>query len=69
VPLHVESLKPTSGKDEVSKAISESISQCMKEGGRSQEQCVAMVHAMARKAQGGGSGSLATRKIRSELGD
>jgi len=69
MPFHVEGLDPTSSSDAVKRAISESISQCMQEGGRSQEECVAMVHSMARKAQGGGSGGPATRKIRSELGD
>jgi hypothetical protein len=68
-PYIVEGLKPTTGKDDISRAISESIAQCMESGERSQEQCEAIVHDMARKAQGGASGGPALRKIRSELGD
>ena len=51
MPLSVERLTPTSSEEEVSKAISDSISQCVREG-KEQKVCVAMVHTMARGATG-----------------
>ena len=52
MPLPAESLTKDSSDDQVKKAVSESIAACMEEGGRSQEQCVAMAYSMARKATG-----------------
>ena len=54
MPLPAEGLTAQSTDDEIQQAISASIEQCMQEGGRAQEQCIAMAHEMARKATGKG---------------
>ena len=46
MPLPAESLSPDSPDDAIQKAISDSIAQCMSEGGREQQECVAMAHEM-----------------------
>jgi len=38
MPLPAQNLNPKSSDDEISAAISESIAQCMEEGGREQNQ-------------------------------
>lgn len=50
-PLPVEGLSPTSSLDDIKRAISRSIEQCVDEG-RNQDQCVAMAYNMAAKATG-----------------
>lgn len=52
MPLPVENLTPESSAEAINQAISDSIAQCMKEGGRDQAQCAAMAYDMARKATG-----------------
>lgn len=64
MPLPVERLRPDSSAEQVRQAISDSIAQCVSEGGRSQEQCVAMAHEIARRRTGNGS---ANRNIRAGL--
>lgn len=61
MPLSVERLTPTSSEEEISKAISDSISQCVREG-KEQKVCVAMVHTMARGATGKGKAPEAPSK-------
>lgn len=51
MPLPVESLNKDSGIDQVRKAISASIAQCVKEG-KDQKQCAAIAYEMARKQTG-----------------
>jgi hypothetical protein len=58
MPLAVENLTPTSTRDQIKKAIGDSISQCVSEG-RPQDQCVAVVYQMAEKATGQSTGTLA----------
>lgn len=48
MPLPVENLTKDSPADSVRRAISESIEKCMKEGGRTQEECAGMVYGIAR---------------------
>ena len=50
MPLPAESLSPTSSDEEIKAAISESIKLCMEEGGREQDQCIAMAYSMAKKS-------------------
>lgn len=69
MPLPTESLTTTSSREAIQKAISEAISQCMQEGGKDQDQCVAIAHETARRATRNGSGSSSTRQIRAGLGD
>ncbi len=52
MPLAVDGLRPQSSVDEISKAISDSIAQCMNEGGREQNQCVAIAYNIARRRTG-----------------
>ena len=52
MPLSVESLTPDSTDAEVQTKISESIRQCMEEGGREQKECAAMAYDMARRHTG-----------------
>jgi len=52
MPLAADRLTPSSTPEQVSAAISESIRQCMHEGGRKQNQCAAMAYSKARKATG-----------------
>ena len=52
MPLPAESLSPNSTDPEIQDKISQSIEQCMKEGGRDQKQCAAIAYSMARKATG-----------------
>jgi len=67
MPLPVETLTPNSSREEIQAAISASISQCMSEGGKEQEQCVAIAQEIARKTTGDGGGNVAGRKIRAGL--
>lgn len=62
MPLAAESLTPDSSPEAVKKAISDSVAQCMREGGREQKQCVAMAFEIARKKTGSGSGGRQGRK-------
>ena len=52
MPLPVESLRPESHMEEIREKISQSIEQCMEEGGRTQKDCAGMVYGMAREATG-----------------
>ncbi len=52
MPTPAEGLTAQSSPDAVQGAISSCISQMMGEGGRSQEQVIAICHSMARKATG-----------------
>jgi hypothetical protein len=52
MPLAVDSLTSSSGTQQVRDAISASIAQCMKEGGRTQKECAGMVYGMARDKTG-----------------
>lgn len=52
MPLAVDRLTPDSSKEAIDRAISESISQCMHEGGRKVAQCEAIAFSKARKATG-----------------
>jgi len=54
MPLPAESLTPDSNTAAIRDAVSRSIKQCVEEGG-SQDECVAMSQAMAKKATGSGS--------------
>ena len=59
MPLPAESLTAKSSDDDIKAAISESIRMCMEEGGREQDQCIAMAYSMARQATGKGKTRLA----------
>lgn len=52
MPLAVENLTSKSSSEEIKFAISKSIKQCMDEGDRSQDQCVAMAYEIAREKTG-----------------
>lgn len=52
MPLPAEGLGKESSNDQIKSAVAESIKMCMDEGGRSQEQCIAMAYSMARRATG-----------------
>ena len=52
MPLPVERLTPDSPEGTIREAISQSIAQCLREGGRDQKQCAGMVYGMAREATG-----------------
>lgn len=52
MPLSVENLTKDSSIASVREAISESMSQCMKEGGREQKECAGMIYDMAREKSG-----------------
>ena len=67
MPLPAESLTPDSSDEQVKQAISDSIAQCMHEGGRELEQCVAMAYAMMRRATGKGAGGGGRNRIRAGL--
>lgn len=49
MPLAVDALTKDSSAEQVRKAISESIAQCTREGGRDPDQCKAMAFSIARK--------------------
>lgn len=52
MPLSVETLTPASNDKEVQDAISHSIEQCMREGGRAQKECAGMTYGIAREKTG-----------------
>jgi len=52
MPLPVDNLTPDSGLGAIREAISQSIAQCMREGGREQKQCAAMAYSIAREKTG-----------------
>ena len=52
MPLEVEKLTPESGQPAIDAAISASMSQCMKEGVRTQKECAGMIYGMARDKTG-----------------
>jgi len=52
MPLSVESLTPESTELEIQDKISQSIGQCMEEGGREQKECAGMVYDKARERTG-----------------
>lgn len=54
MPLPVENLTPDSPIQSIRDAISQSIQQCMREGGRTQEQCAGMAYGIAREKTGKG---------------
>lgn len=72
MPLPVERLTSASSDEAVKQAISDSISQCVREG-KEQKVCVAMVHTMARGATGKGlapkkNSDVATKNIQNVTG-
>lgn len=52
MPLAVDNLTTESTTQAIRDAISASISQCMKEGGREQKQCAAIAYSIAREKTG-----------------
>lgn len=52
MPLAVDNLTKKSNIATISKAINKSVGQCMDEGGRKQDQCVAIAYSIARKKTG-----------------
>ena len=52
MPLPVENLTPESGQKAIDAAISDSMSQCNKEGGRTQKECAGMIYDIARDKTG-----------------
>ena len=52
MPMMVESLTPNSNEKEIRDAISQSMEQCMKEGGREMKECAGMIYGMARDKTG-----------------
>lgn len=52
MPLAVENLTADSGRQAIREAISRSVEQCMKEGGRDQKQCAAIAYSIARDKTG-----------------
>ena len=52
MPLAVENLTKKSNIKQVKDAISKSVGQCMDEGGREQDQCIAIAYSIARKKTG-----------------
>jgi len=52
MPLAAESLTEDSSTPAIREAISESIRQCMQEGGREQAQCAAIAYSIAREKTG-----------------
>ena len=52
MPLPVENLTPDSQTVAIRDAISESIAQCMREGGRTQKECAGQAYGMARDKTG-----------------
>lgn len=52
MPLPVDRLTPDSGLKSVRDAISASIAQCMREGGKTQEQCAGQAYGIARDKSG-----------------
>jgi len=53
MPLAVDTLTPANNDKDIQDAISQSIEQCMREGGgRTQEQCAGMVYGIARDKTG-----------------
>lgn len=52
MPLSVERLTPESGEQAINDAISESMSQCMKEAGKTQKECAGQIFSMARDKTG-----------------
>ena len=52
MPMQVESLTPDSTEQSIKDAISASMSQCMKEGGKEMKECAGMIYDMARTATG-----------------
>ena len=52
MPLAVERLTKESTPQAINDAISDSVSACMKEGGRTQKECLGMIFDMARDKTG-----------------
>lgn len=52
MPLAVNSLTPDSNDRDIQEAISQSIETCMREGGKTQEQCAGMAYGIARQQTG-----------------
>ena len=52
MPMPVESLTPDSHMEMIREAISKSMEQCMKEGGKDMKQCAGMIYEMAREHTG-----------------
>ncbi len=53
MPLPVDNLNPGNNDRDIQQAISQSIEQCMREGGgRTQQQCARMVYGIARDMTG-----------------
>ena len=52
MPIPAETLTPQSNDKDVQEAIGLSIEMCMKEGGRTQEQCAAIAYSVAREKTG-----------------
>jgi len=52
MPLDVEKLTPDSSMQVIRNAISASMEQCMKEGGKDMKQCAGMIYGMVREHTG-----------------
>lgn len=52
MPLSVDNLKPDTNDKEIQDAISSSMETCMREGGKTQEQCAGMIFGIARDKTG-----------------
>ena len=52
MPLPVDNLTPDSGLQSIREAISQSIAQCMREGGKEQKECAGMSYSIAREKTG-----------------
>ena len=52
MPLQVENLTPDSGEGAIQEAISASIAQCMREGGKTQKECAGQAYGIARDKTG-----------------
>lgn len=63
MPLAVDSLTPDSSSENVQRAISESIVQCIREGGK-REECTAQAHSIAERKTGAGASGVAARSIK-----
>lgn len=66
MPLPAESLTPDSDDAAVKAAISASIAQCVREGGK-QDQCVAMAYSMVAKSTGRSAGGGAKSRVKAGL--
>lgn len=52
MPLAAEKLSPESSAEQIREAISQTISTCMEEGGKTQKECAGMAYGIAREKTG-----------------